>query len=293
MKLVTYNIRFSLGKEGAYDLERIVEAVRGADIIALQEVTRNFTQGPDADQPGRIAELLPDFHWIYGPPVDLDAGARDADGRVTHRRLQFGNMVLARWPILSCRLLLLPRMRTYDKTNNQCGALEGVVDCPGGPLRVYSVHLNALNPEERMAQIDFLLPKLFDVPREGGTLTGSASEWNGEEVQEVPMREDFVVLGDCNLVPDSPEYSRIVGEPDCVSGSRIVANHLVDAWVQAGHPRDEGVTAYGEDEDDNFQPCRLDYGFVSAGLAAKVRCAWIDDEAHGSDHQPTWFELAL
>ena len=59
MKLVTYNIQYSLGKDGAYDLERIVEAVSEADIIALQEVTRYFSQAPDADQPGRIAELLP------------------------------------------------------------------------------------------------------------------------------------------------------------------------------------------------------------------------------------------
>ena len=61
MKLVTYNIQYSLGKDGAFDLERIVDAVRGADIIALQEVTRNFSQATDADQPGRIAELLPDY----------------------------------------------------------------------------------------------------------------------------------------------------------------------------------------------------------------------------------------
>ena len=96
MKFVTYNIQYSLGKDVAYDLERIVEAVRGADIIALQEVSRNFSQGTDADQPGRIAELLPDFYWIYGPPVDLDASVRHANGRVMNRRLQFGNMLLAR-----------------------------------------------------------------------------------------------------------------------------------------------------------------------------------------------------
>ena len=67
------------------------------------------------------------------------------------------------------------------------------------------------------------------------------------EVREVPSSEDFAVLGDCNLTPDSPEYSRTVGEPDPISGSRNVANHLVDTWVQAGHARNGGVTAYGED----------------------------------------------
>ncbi len=64
MKLVTNNIQYSLGKDGNYDLEPIAEAVRGADIIALLEESRNFSQKMDADQPGRIAELLPDFYWI-------------------------------------------------------------------------------------------------------------------------------------------------------------------------------------------------------------------------------------
>jgi endonuclease/exonuclease/phosphatase family metal-dependent hydrolase len=291
MKLVTYNIQYSLGKDGAYNLERIVEAVREADIIALQEVTRNRSQAPDADQPGRIAELLPDFHWIYSPSVDLDASVRDDDGRVINKRFQFGNMLLARWPILSSRLFLLPRMRTYDKMNPQCGALEGVVDCPGGPLRVYCIHLNYLNGAERMAQLDYLIPKLLEVPREGGSQSGGP-ELLWPELLDVPLSEEFVVLGDCNLTPDSPEYTRIVGEPDYYYGSRIVAQHLVDMWVQVGHPRDEGVTWYDESKD--FQSgLRLDYGFVSAGLAEKVKSAWIDNKALGSDHQPTWFELAL
>ena len=291
MKLVTYNIRYSLGKDGAYDLERIVAAVRGADIIALQEVSRNFSQVADADQPGRIAELLPGFYWVYGPPVDLDASVRDGDAPVKNRRLQFGNMLLARWPILTSRLLLLPQVSAYDIINTQCGALEGIVDCPGGPLRVYCLHLNFLNPEQRMAQLDFLLPKMLDVPREGGTISGPEGLWNGERVRGVSLSEDFVVLGDCNLKPDSPEYRRIVGEPDYLEGLHIIAQHLVDTWVQAGHPRDEEVTCY---EENNVSEAigRLDYGFVSAGLAGMVQGAWIDDGALGSDHQPTWFELA-
>jgi endonuclease/exonuclease/phosphatase family metal-dependent hydrolase len=290
MKVVTYNIQYSRGKDGAYDLERIVAAVREADIIALQEVTRNFSQAPDADQPGRIAELLPDFYWIYIPPVDLDASVHDTGGPVINRRFQFGNMLLARWPILSARLFLLPKARTYDRINAQCGALEGVIDCPGGPLRVYSVHLNYLSGAERMTQIDFLLPKLLAAPLEGGAVSGAKPPW--PEFREVVMSEDFIVLGDCNLTPDSLEYNHIVGEPDYYYGSRIVAQHLVDTWVQAGHPQNEGVTWY--DESQEFQSgLRLDYGFVSAGLAEKVKSAWIDDEAPGSDHQPTWFELAL
>ncbi|TIX17052.1 MAG: EEP domain-containing protein, partial [Mesorhizobium sp.] len=41
MKLVTYNIQYGIGLDDRYDVSRIADAVRGADVIALQEVTRN------------------------------------------------------------------------------------------------------------------------------------------------------------------------------------------------------------------------------------------------------------
>ena len=288
VKFVSYNTQYSLGKDGRFDLERIVDAVREADVIALQEVTRNFGPAPDVDQPARIAELLPELYWIYGPPVDVDASNRDADGRVINRRMQFGNMLLSRWPILSSRLLLLPRMRTYERHNFQCGALEGIVVSPGGALRIYCVHLNHLHHEERLAQIDFLLSRLPDVPREGVNVSGGG--WQG--VSEVPVSEDFMVLGDCNLTPDSREYARIVGEPDYFYAMRVASPHLVDTWVQAGHSREEGVTWHDEERAPG-DGLRIDYGFVSAGLVANVTSAWIDDGAVGSDHQPVWFELDL
>lgn len=288
MKLVSYNIQYSLGKDGTYNLERIVEAINSADIIALQEVTRNFIPSENPDQPEVIAKLLPNYYWIYGPQVDLDASIRGEDGMVINRRIQFGNMLLARWPILSSRLLLLPKMRTFDKHNAQFGALEGVVDLPSGPLRVYSVHLNYLSSAERMAQIEYLLPLLLDMPREGGVVSGPG--WR--KFKQVPISQDFVLLGDFNLAPDSPEYTRIVGEPDYYYGSRIVSQHLVDMWVQTGHSKEEGITWY--DSGKNFESgLRIDYGFVSAGLATKVNRAWIDKDASGSDHQPTWFEIDL
>ena len=63
MKLVTYNTRFGLGKDYSQNLHRIADAVRGADVIALQEVRRNWP--PDyADQPMELGELLPDYYWV-------------------------------------------------------------------------------------------------------------------------------------------------------------------------------------------------------------------------------------
>jgi endonuclease/exonuclease/phosphatase family metal-dependent hydrolase len=51
IKIVTYNIQFGLGKDGRFDLERIAAEVDGADVIALQEVERNWQRSGNVDQP--------------------------------------------------------------------------------------------------------------------------------------------------------------------------------------------------------------------------------------------------
>ncbi len=288
MKLVTYNTQYSLGKDGRFDLARIAEAVRGADIIALQEVDRHQPRTDGIDQPARLAELLPEYFWIYGPPIDLNGCERSADGLVVNRRRQYGNMLLSRWPILSSRLHLLPKFRTFSHVDGQRGALEGVIAAPSGHLRVYSIHLSSLSAEARRAQLDYLLPRLLDLPREGGVCTGPA--WGPYE--EVPMPESYAVMGDCNFTPQSREYTRVVGEEDYYHGRAVLGHHLVDSWTQSGHGQDEGATWYGLEEKKG-SALRLDYGFVSPDLAGKVQSARIDEDAPGSDHQPYWFELEL
>ena len=287
MKLVTYNIQYSKGKDGHFDLDRIAEAVAEADVICMQEVVRNVDGIPDRDQPARLGELLPTHYWVYGPCVDLDASTRSGDGTVQNERQQFGNMVMSRWPILASRLLLLPRVRTYETGAGQRGALEAIIETPSGPLRVYSVHLDHLNPRQRRAEINYLLPRLFAVPHEGASFTGPS--WLGQ--RELVTPTDFCVLGDFNLAPDSAEYPEIVGESDYYYGPTVAGDRLVDTWTRAGQEITDGVTWYDEAKDWQWG-LKLDYGFVSPGLASRVTSAWIDDEANGSDHQPTWFELS-
>ena len=49
MKLASYNIQYGIGLDGRYDAGRIADAVRGADVIALQEVSRNIPQNGGRD----------------------------------------------------------------------------------------------------------------------------------------------------------------------------------------------------------------------------------------------------
>ena len=92
MKLVSYNIQYGRGRDGVFDLQRIVDAIASADVIALQEVERYWRRSGMVDQPREIADLLGDYYWVYGAGIDVDASDRDRHGSLQNRRRQFGNM---------------------------------------------------------------------------------------------------------------------------------------------------------------------------------------------------------
>jgi endonuclease/exonuclease/phosphatase family metal-dependent hydrolase len=286
IRLVTYNIQYSRGKDGAFDLARIADAVRSADIVGLQEVTRFLIPNPDQDQPAELAALLPDRYWVYGAPADMDASLPGGDGVIINRRAQFGNMVLSRWPITSMRLELFPRVRTYDHLALQRGALEVVIAHPDGPVRIYVVHLDHLLERERVREVDHLLEFAARAARHGTAVTG-AFRWRGMRA-DVP--DEFIVMGDCNMLPGSAAYLRMTGEPDYYYGQVATSDRLVDSWTAVGRDIGDGVTWW--DESKGFRAgTRLDYVFVTPGLAPRVVAAGIDEDAPGSDHQPVWMDL--
>ena len=292
MRLVTYNIQFGTGRDGRVDLGRIADVVRDADVIALQEVERYWSRSGMTDQPAELAALLPDHHWVYGPGLDLDTSFVDRAGRPVHRRRQLGNMLLARTPIISTRCFPLPKLATVAQYSLQRVALEGVIAVPNptGALRVYSIHLTHLADATRGPQVDAILDIHRRAPTEGGAWTGprTGSAWTDGPAP--PMPRDAVLMGDFNLVPSSPLYDRIVGPLSPEYGRMNAIEGFVDAWVATGHGEREGVTFPG---DDTEPPQRIDYCFVSTPLLPRLRAAWIDGDAAGSDHQPVWTELDL
>ncbi|MDX1576519.1 MAG: endonuclease/exonuclease/phosphatase family protein [Kiloniellales bacterium] len=293
MQLVTYNIQYGVGKDWKTDLDRIVTAVDGADVIALQEVVRHMPMTGAGDQPAELAARLPGYYWVYGAGVDLDRSERSADGTVVNRRMQFGNMLLARRPILSSRAFLLPKLAAVDHQTSQRVALEGIVEAESGPLRFFSIHLSAFSSRERKLQVAELLRLFREGPLSGGVCDG-ANNWaerNGLSCPAVP--EATVMMGDFNFEPGPGEYAMMTGEPDPVYGRVATRDVLVDAWVRAGHGEEEGVTCPFCPENDTIHDMRIDYIYVSAGLAGQIRGARIDNDAQGSDHQPVWAELEV
>ncbi len=291
VKLVTYNIHFGLGKDERYDLPRIADEVRGADIIALQEVERNWQRSGMTDQVAAFAALLPDYYWIYGPGLDVDASVAGPDGRIDNRRRQFGNMLLSRYPILSSRNHLLPKWGTVDQVSLQRSALEGVVELESRPVKLYTLHLHHLAPSLRMEQVEALLQVIDQAPRSGGVWCGEhynpAAGWTDDPAP--PMPAETIILGDFNFNTESAEYERMIGPWDPLRGRLVNVAGLADAWVAAGHAETEGATNLAPDG----QGRRIDYCFLSAWLAPRVQAAHVDMEAQGSNHQPLHFEIDL
>jgi endonuclease/exonuclease/phosphatase family metal-dependent hydrolase len=285
MKLISYNIQYGMGKDGRYDLARIAGEIEGGDVIALQEVERFWQRSGERDEPVELAHHLRRFHWVYGANLDMDASCPDEDGFPVHRRRQFGTMILSRTPIISSRNFPLPKFGTLRQHSIQQGALEAVIRSERGtPLRVYSTHLSHLSPATRLPQVEALLAIHRRAPSEGGAWCGGhpSPEAGWTEGAMPPMPREAVLMGDFNFRPEAEEYRRIVG-PDTDGYGRL--NNLegfVDSWVAAGHAEHAGATCGG---------ARIDYIFVVAAWQDRIRSAWIDERAQGSDHQPIGIEL--
>ena len=283
--MVSYNIQYGLGRDGHYDLPRIASEVQDADIIALQEVERFWQRSGMVDEPAELGNLLPDHHWVFGANLDVDASYRDNDGKLINRRRQFGTMILSRRPILSSRNFPLPKFGTVEQHSIQQGILEAVIDPGSGPVRFYSVHLCHFGAEARLTQVHAMLDIFSKAPSEGGAWCGGHPNpdagWTEGEMP--PMPRDLVLLGDMNFTNTSAEYAALVGPMTPRFGRANNIDGLMDAWVVAGHDENSGST-YPSGP-------RIDHCFISADLRHRVKGAWVDDEAQGSDHLPLWVEI--
>ncbi len=298
MKLVSYNIQFGTGLDRRVDLKRIADTVKDADIIALQEVERFWQRSGMADQPAILAQHLKNFHWVFFPAFDMDASEHGADGEIINRRRQFGPMVMSRWPILSSRLIVFPKLGTADTFNMDTGAIECVIDTPSGCLRVYSLHLSAISARERVMQIDHLLEFHRTAQMSGGAWTGDDSSVSMTEPgawslgkAPPPMPTQAVVMGDFNSEPESEEYIRMVGGIDPYYGRVAHLDSFADSWLVAREHGDDRATWYSELK----RPCdggmTLDYCFVTPDLMKNIGRVWVDQTADGSDHLPYWIGL--
>lgn len=284
MMLASYNIQYSRGRDLSYDLSRGLAVVRDADVIALQEIERNWRRTGFADQPRLIEQLMPDRYCAYGAAFDVDDSTWE-NGRVVNRRRQFGQMTLSRWPIMSSRMHLLPKLDTGPLFCMTAGALETVIAAPGGPFKVLNIHLSHAVQRERIGQVEELLRVLGRAGQEGGA-------WNGTDIEAEhwqltgaapPLPVEAILLGDFNADPSSQEHRMICDPANKVKFS--------DAWLACGNDPAGGATFYKDPLQDTHRDIRIDYCFLSEGHAKQLKRIWVDGEEDASDHQPVWVEL--
>jgi len=290
MKVVSYNIHYAIGKDERYDLERVISAVEGADIIALQEVERHYDTPQSPSQPEDIAALLPQHYWVYDASFDIDCSERQANGHVINRRRQHGQMLLSRWPIIAKRYFALPRFYIDNEFNMQMGVLEGIIDTPLGALRIYNVHFGSVSSEERKRQAERVLELVREAPSQGGAWSGPNGEFSERDWcvgnPEPPMPATAIVLGDFNMEPDSPEYQLLCGSRDG-DGTAL----LTDIWALRNPGRKVMSWHSNPAKAGPVESALLDYCLVTEALMARASACWIDEAAAGSDHQPLWADF--
>jgi len=136
--LLSWNIQYGKGVDGAVDLKRIVDTARAMgpfDVFCAQELAVNIAGmggGEDVDQTAALAALLPGYAAFFAPAVDL-AGPGG-------RRQRFGNMIFSRLPVLAFTSRILPRPADPTVIHMPRGVAEALVETPGGPLRVLGRH---------------------------------------------------------------------------------------------------------------------------------------------------------
>lgn len=270
MRVVSYNIQYGKGLDGEYDVKRICDAIRDADVICLQEVTRGYIANGGADMVAAIEAEFPSHFSSYHPVMDIDMLSGLTDGKAVNRRLQFGNMVLSRYPIVAVRGHLLPRTFREGQVNLQRGALEALINAPDGPLRVYSVHLDHVDPAERLKQVHTLKQIAFGYGETGGAISGGSTFGLPGELDD----GSFLLLGDFNFNPASAEYAAMVDE-----GEELIDVSSGDtgwSWVLPS---------------DLTKTDRIDHIFANPELAPRCSAPMIDREAKGSDHMPVWLTI--
>jgi endonuclease/exonuclease/phosphatase family metal-dependent hydrolase len=115
--VVTYNIERGREVEKASQTLQTSEWLRDADIILLQEMDETGVE--------KIAKVL-QANYIYFP------------ASVTRSGHNFGNAILARWPLTDGRKIILPH-RNPISHQLRIGVLATVKVC-GHDIRTYSVH---------------------------------------------------------------------------------------------------------------------------------------------------------
>jgi endonuclease/exonuclease/phosphatase family metal-dependent hydrolase len=267
MRLLSWNLQWCRGMDGAVDPARVAKVARrlaDPDLCCFQEVAQNFGSlegSAGEDQVARLAAGFPGFsaHFAWGVDVpDL------ADGR---RR--FGNLILSRLPVRQVLRHALPWPPEDGVPSMPRVAIEAVVDAAWGPVRVTTTHLEYYSAAQRAAQVGRLLEINQDAIAHAAARP--SDRYASGPFQPFARPAAGILTGDFNMQPEDPLIARL-------------REAFVDT-CEAVHPPTFQVHEPGA------EPYCCDYAFVTPDLAPRVRSVRVDMETQASDHQPLMIEF--
>lgn len=177
IRLMTYNIRGTIGMDNGYSAKRVADVIRtsGAQIVCLQEVHTFREVSGNVDQPAVFGKML-------GMHVAFQRNYRCGIGGL-------GNVVMTNLDFWQTRSHIL----TSD--DEQRGVMEVQIISPEGPLTLFCTHLG-LTDKERLTQTRELAA-LLNAASSPKLICGDFNE----EAKDAGIRE---LIKSAGLVDSSP-----------------------------------------------------------------------------------------
>lgn len=271
MRLVSWNLQWCRGMDGAVDPARIAREARALadpDVCCFQEVAQGFDALPGSTGEDQVAALLagfPGYSAHFGWGVDIGDGTR---------RQRFGNLILSRLPVGRVLRHSLPWPAQERTPSMPRVAVEAVIEAPWGRVRVTTTHLEYYSEAQRRAQVDRLLE--LDAEAVGHARTQPADRADEGPLHPRPRPASGILTGDFNMPAGDPLVERL-------------RESMADAW-QIAHPGEPHPATFRLESAEQASYC-CDFVFVTRDLAPRVRTVRVDQATRASDHQPVVIEL--
>lgn len=266
LEILSWNIQYAKGVDNVTSVKRIaddIEQFGDADVICLQEVLRT----PEQEHVAELSARFPDHECVFGPAINR---------LYPSGRLEFGNLILSRLPVLQIVQHKLPQPADPEQKHMPRQATELVLVYGEQFLRVTTLHLDYFSARQRSAQVQYLV----DHHQECCARAVAPSPTDGEEqFAALPETTRSVYCGDFNLTVDSEDYQRLTNTHN--------GNGLIDSWRhifgQKAHAPTCGI--YDHEQWQEGAHCR-DFFFVSSELAESLSDISVNTTTAASDHQP-------
>jgi endonuclease/exonuclease/phosphatase family metal-dependent hydrolase len=278
MKLLSWNVQWFRGLDGAVDPERVIrhaQALCDFDVLCLQEVAVHFTGlagGKTVDQAAAVARLLPGFEVIFTPAVDYGPG-------ISGEREQFGNLIATRLPVLQVEHHLLPFAAAQGSISVRRACTAILVRAARGPLTVLNTHLEYHSAGQRTLQIE----RIRELHAENTALAATRIDRpEGGLYRSRPRTSSAVLCGDFNCDAESDEFRSLL------RGGGPSAFYDVHTLVHGDGPRPPTFGCY--DKTYVKEPLACDHVLCTGDIAGLARHIEIDGQVRWSDHQPVHAE---